>query len=142
MFSGCTSLTTAPTLPATTLADYCYYNMFQGCSSLTTAPVLPATTLTTYCYENMFYGCTSLTTASELPANILVQGCHQYMFYNCRKLNYIKAMFTTEPSITYTSNWVDGVAATGTFVKSASASWTTTGVNGIPKGWTVETADS
>lgn len=142
MFWNCTSLTTAPTLPATTLADYCYYNMFQGCSSLTTAPVLPATTLTTHCYENMFYGCTSLTTASELPANILVQGCYQYMFYNCRKLNYIKAMFTTEPSITYTSNWVDGVAATGTFVKSASASWTTTGVNGIPTGWTVETADT
>ena len=32
-------------LPATTLADYCYNSMFSGCRSLTTAPELPATTL-------------------------------------------------------------------------------------------------
>ena len=32
MFSGCTSLTQAPALPATTLAYYCYYYMFDGCS--------------------------------------------------------------------------------------------------------------
>ena len=142
MFDGCNSLTTAPTLPATTLAAYCYAAMFYGCTSLTTAPVLPATTLAIGCYSGMFKGCTSLTTAPELPATTLAQECYVNMFYGCSKLNYIKAMFTTEPSITYTSNWVNGVAATGTFVKSASASWTTTGVNGIPKGWTVETASS
>ena len=34
MFSGCTSLTQAPELPATTLADSCYNVMFKGCSSL------------------------------------------------------------------------------------------------------------
>lgn len=34
MFENCTSLTTAPELPATTLADYCYNRMFKGCSSL------------------------------------------------------------------------------------------------------------
>ena len=34
MFYGCTSLTTAPALPATTLADYCYYYMFQGCTKI------------------------------------------------------------------------------------------------------------
>ena len=50
MFSNCTSLTSAPSLPATTLADYCYEDMFYGCTSLTTAPSLPATTLATNCY--------------------------------------------------------------------------------------------
>ena len=45
MFENCTSLTTAPTLPATTLALACYVGMFKGCSSLTTTPSLPATTL-------------------------------------------------------------------------------------------------
>ena len=44
LFNGCTSLTTAPALPATTLAEYCYFSMFGGCTSLTTAPALPATT--------------------------------------------------------------------------------------------------
>lgn len=36
MFSDCTSLTTAPALPATTLANYCYFNMFVTCSNLNT----------------------------------------------------------------------------------------------------------
>jgi hypothetical protein len=34
--------------------------MFRGCTSLTVAPELPATTLVNYCYGYMFYGCTSL----------------------------------------------------------------------------------
>ena len=71
MFNGCTSLTAAPALPATTLAGGCYYGMFYGCTSLTTAPSLPATTLAERCYYGMFYGCTSLTTAPELPATTL-----------------------------------------------------------------------
>lgn len=63
MFYGCTSLTTAPSLPATTLAGYCYNSMFRGCTSLTTAPSLPATTLANNCYYSMFYGCTSVKLA-------------------------------------------------------------------------------
>ena len=45
LFSFCTSLTSAPELPATTLANSCYYTMFRDCTSLTHAPELPATTL-------------------------------------------------------------------------------------------------
>ena len=60
MFYGCTSLTTAPSLPATTLANRCYYQMFGECTSLTTAPALPATTLADQCYYYMFSGCTNL----------------------------------------------------------------------------------
>ena len=140
MFQDCTSLTTAPELPATTLADYCYGSMFYRCTSLTTAPVLPATTLVSYCYQYMFRGCTSLTTAPELPATTLASYCYREMFSGCTKLNYIKAMFTTTPSTSYTNNWVSGVAASGTFVKNSAATWTTTGVNGVPSGWTVQTA--
>ena len=145
MFQGCISLATAPELPATTLANYCYSYMFYGCTSLTTAPELSATTLANSCYYSMFGECTSLITAPELPATTLVKGCYRYMFQNCTKLNYIKAMFTTTPTGTspnyYTENWVGGVAASGTFVKNAAATWTTTGVNGVPTGWTVETAN-
>ena len=140
MFYGCTSLTTAPELPATTLTNSCYGSMFYGCTSLTTAPVLPATTLANYCYQSMFQGCTSLTTAPELPATTLSNNCYNSMFYGCSNLNYIKAMFTTTPSTTYTSSWVQGVAATGTFVKNSAATWDVTGIYGVPTGWTVETA--
>ena len=141
MFSGCTSLTTAPELPATTLANRysCYSYMFYGCTSLTSAPELPATTLTNYCYQSMFQGCTSLTTAPALPASTLSDYCYQEMFSGCTSLNYIKALFTTTPSSSYTVNWVSGVAPTGTFVKSAAATWNETGNNGVPTGWTAMT---
>ena len=143
MFRGCTSLTTAPSLPAKTLAQSCYGYMFDGCTSLTTAPsVLPATRLTNQCYTYMFRGCTSLTTAPSLLATELASQCYNSMFNGCTSLNYIKAMFTTEPSVNYTSDWVSGVASSGTFVKNSAATWTTTGVNGIPSGWTVQTADA
>ena len=86
MFFDCTSLTTAPALPATTLGAYCYANMFRSCTSLTTAPELPATTLTNGCYNQMFYGCTSLTTAPALPATTLAESCYENMFYVCEKI--------------------------------------------------------
>ena len=86
MFRDCTSLTTAPALPATTLITYCYAYMFYNCTSLTTAPALPATTLITYCYDSMFRDCTSLTTAPALPATTLAYSCYAYMFNGCTSL--------------------------------------------------------
>ena len=140
MFYNCTSLTKTPELPATTLDTYCYDNMFYGCTSLTTVPsVLPAMGLKQNCYSNMFSGCTSLTTAPELPATTLVSNCYKSMFRGCSSLNYIKAMFTTTPTIAETQDWVVNVASTGTFVKNSAARWNVTGNNGIPSGWTVVT---
>ena len=86
MFRGCTSLTQAPKLPATTLANYCYSYMFYGCKSLTQAPELPATALTSGCYNSMFYNCTSLTQAPKLPATTLADFCYNSMFYGCTSL--------------------------------------------------------
>lgn len=71
------------TLPATTLMDYCYYQMFYGCSKLTAAPALPATTLSDFCYYSMFSHCTKLTAAPVLPSTLLAESCYQYMFENC-----------------------------------------------------------
>ena len=86
MFFGCTSLTAAPELPATTLAEECYHNMFVDCTSLTVAPELPATTLAVACYWNMFHGCTNLTSAPELPATTLTMSCYTNMFVDCVNL--------------------------------------------------------
>ena len=97
MFRGCTSLTTAPALPATTLEYGCYNSMFRDCTSLTTAPELPATELAGYCYYCMFYNCTSLTMAPELHATSLAfSGCYGYMFGGCTSL-------TTVPELPMTS---------------------------------------
>jgi hypothetical protein len=83
MFYGCSSLTQAPALPATTLAYGCYCSMFEKCASLTQAPELPATTLATNCYYVMFKGCTALTQAPELPATTLATGCYKDIFEGC-----------------------------------------------------------
>ena len=139
LFWNCTGLTDASklVLPATTLAESCYERMFITCSNLVNAPALPATTLANNCYYGIFQSCTSLTTAPELPATTLANNCYNQMFYNCRNLNYIKCLATDLSATNSTQNWVDGVAATGTFIKEAGVSWTT-GISGVPTGWTVE----
>ena len=86
LFSGCKSLTTAPALPAETLTTDCYFEMFSGCTSLTSAPALPATTLAEFCYSGMFSGCTSLATAPTLPAETLAKGCYGKLFSGCTSL--------------------------------------------------------
>ena len=83
MFQGCTGLTQAPALPATTMAGRCYGYMFQGCTGLTQAPALPATTMAGRCYDFMFYGCTGLTQAPALPATTLASSCYGTMFSGC-----------------------------------------------------------
>lgn len=136
MFQGCSSLVTAPELSATTLANSCYGSMFMDCTSLSVAPELPATTLIDSCYHSMFSWCTSLTTAPELPVDTLVDNCYKYMFQFCSSLNYIKCLANDIYATDCTYKWVDGVAATGTFVREAGMLWTTDD-SGIPSGWTV-----
>lgn len=65
LFESATTIqsVSADFLPATTVSQYCYYRMFYGCSSLTTAPTLPAVSLGSsqrYCYQYMFYNCSKL----------------------------------------------------------------------------------
>jgi hypothetical protein len=86
LFSWCTSLVTAPSLPATILGNACYSYMFWWCTNLTTAPSLQATTLASYCYSYMFYWCTNLTTIPKLPATTLANDCYFFMFYLCSKI--------------------------------------------------------
>ena len=135
MFRGCSNLTAAPALPAETLTKYCYQSMFRGCSSLTTAPTLPAETLAESCYYYMFEECTSLTTAPELPASTLKKNCYSYMFYGCTKLSSVTCLATNISALDCTSEWLSGVATSGTFTTPNSTAWAS-GVSGIPAGWT------
>ena len=96
MLKGCTSLTSAPELKATTLAGNCYDSMFKGCKSLTSAPNLKATELAGSCYSAMFFGCTSLTSAPELKATTLADNCYSYMFYGCKSLTSAPELKATE----------------------------------------------
>ena len=86
LFKNCKALTTAPDLPATVLADYCYYGMFDMCENLVNAPALPAETLAGYCYTAMFQACTNLETPPTLPAKTLKDYCYSSMFWGCENL--------------------------------------------------------
>lgn len=119
-----------------------FRTLFSGSYNLTSAEnlILPATTLAGGCYYDMFRNCTSLTTAPELPATTLVTNCYRYMFTGCTSLNYIKCLATNISAYRCTGSWVNGVAASGTFVKAASMTGWSTGTSGIPDGWTIVNA--
>ena len=55
--------------------NYCYCRMFSGCTSLTTAPELPATTLASSCYSYMFQSCRKLNYIKMLTTDISAQNC-------------------------------------------------------------------
>ena len=136
MFSGCTALTQAPALPATTLANYCYRNMFSGCTALTQAPALPATALASYCYYTMFEGCASLTKAPELPATTLASNCYYGMFSGCTSLNNINVNFSAWDPTNATTNWTSSVSSSGTFTCPADLP-ETYGTSYIPVNWEI-----
>ena len=115
LFNNCSVLTSAPELPATTLADYCYRNMFYYCTSLTSAPVLPATTLEDLCYGSMFGRCTSLTSAPVLPATTLANSCYDSMFYGCTSLTSAPAL----PATTLENSCYDSMFSGCTSLTSA-----------------------
>ena len=141
LFQGCTGLTSAPDLNATTLADNCYYKMFYGCTGLTSAPDLNATKLADDCYYQMFYGCTSLTSAPDLNATTLADYCYYQMFSGCTKLSYVKCLATDISATSCLGQWLKGVAASGTFVKASGMTGWSSGESGIPAGWTIKNAE-
>ncbi|MBO4692433.1 MAG: hypothetical protein J5604_06620 [Bacteroidales bacterium] len=166
MFRGCSGLMVAPDLPATTLSQFCYMEMFYGCSSLAKVPTLPARVLAPYCYQKMFINCTavatggimkaetlangccsgmyrnctSLVSAPILPVKVLVANCYMNMFEGCNSLNYVKCLATNISADNCTYEWLKDVAGSGTFVTPSTTGWTS-GINGIPSGWTRSNSD-
>lgn len=141
MFASCTKLSQAPQLPATKLAYNCYSGMFERCDSLITAPELPATTLANYCYFSMFKECSNLTVAPVLPAQTLAERCYLGMFEGCSKLSKVTCLATDLSAKDCTYEWLIGVPSSGSFIKAPEMADWTTGVHGIPDGWTVSDAE-
>lgn len=86
LFENCTSLTTAPSLPATTLNVWCYNSMFKWCTNLISAPNLPSLYVPDSWYRDMFRWCSSLISTPS----IIATSCDDYsltgMFYGCTSL--------------------------------------------------------
>ena len=82
---------TPPSLPATELADYCYYYMFYYASKLILAPYLPATEMRPYCYCYMFSRCSAMKKIFNLDhVTKAAQGCFVNMLYNCNSFKISK----------------------------------------------------
>ena len=77
------------------MANFCFAYMFYAHNtrvSLSTAPSLPATTLSHGCYSSMFETCNLLTTLPSLPATVLPENCYNSMFCDCSKIKLSKTM--------------------------------------------------
>lgn len=139
MFYGTTALRTPPVISATTMGASCYAHMFER-SGIDTPPILPATTLANSCYDSMFRDCINLQSSPDLMVENVYgyAGCYKQMFYGCSRLNHIKAMIKNLPG-TYTTQWVYGVADSGTFEANSDAGWSSVprGVDSVPTNWTV-----
>jgi len=90
-----------------------------------------------HCYTSMFQGNTNLTSAPTLPAPTLTNSCYNEMFRDCSSLSYMRCLATDVSAYNCTYNWVNGVAASGTFVKASGMSGWGSGNDGIPANWTI-----
>lgn len=96
-----------------TATHVCYY-MFQSCNMMEVGPDLPTEANTgQYIYQQMFNGCAVLKSVKCLLNNptFTTTGTCYRMFY--------------------------GVSTAGTLYKNPTATWGTTGANGVPTNWTV-----
>lgn len=90
MFNGCAYLAAAPTLPTmTAAADYCFSYMFAGCSSLTSSPAVRVDQMAQYCCQRMFYGCTGLVSAGAIITNATATSCFSEMYAACTSLTSV-----------------------------------------------------
>ena len=88
MFAKCTALTTAPKFRAETLAESCCFEMFDDCKGLVNVSDFPDIELADFCFNTMFKGCKALTTAPSLPSKKLAKACYSNMFKNCTSLEH------------------------------------------------------
>jgi len=139
LFGTIAAITSAKNLilPATTLTDYCYYNMFGSQTLMVEGPqILPATTLAPYCYGMMFNNCWRLLRSPEIHATTLNTGSCKWMFSDCLALNEVHCYAQNISATECLYQWMYNVAASGTFYKDTNTTYPS-GDSGIPANWTV-----
>lgn len=134
LFLDCTSLTTAPRLPADTLWTYCYYDMFKWCTNLVSAPnILPAEKITTHCYHGMFSWCTSLTKPPVISATTTSAYCCRGMFENCVSLNKLPQLHALR---IYNYSYAEMFKGCSQIKLSSTQTWEYQNEYRIPTTWT------
>lgn len=144
MFYQCTKITSTPTIKINNFAGVsACEGMFYGCTALTTNNITLADdcNTTTSCMKQMFFQCSALTSIPVLTPKVIAESAYLSLVAGAKKINYIKCLATDISAENATYNWVADVASSGKFVRpAASADIWTSGVSGIPSGWTVTNA--
>ena len=141
MFQGCTALTNLGTVAAMeATGDDCMNGMFSGCTALTSATLYVTRASGESAMEAMFSACDALESAAmayltDASGPLALNS----MFLFCDALEAITVGWTTWPTTgdnntLPTINWVDSVAAEGTF--TAGAQFSTFDASHVPTGWT------
>lgn len=141
MFANCEDLEEVGDIFTNTGINEAYYDFagtFANCTSLSDMSGLRLKSI--YTQNGAFYGmfAGSSITKSPLLYDSAIYSSYAYMFKNCNNLNEIWAYF--DPTQGWNggpvslTDWVNGVAASGTFHYKTGMIWTT-GNDGIPTGW-------
>lgn len=110
-------------------------SIFSGCTSLVSAPSIFVPPYEFGGLYNTYRGCTSLTNGGEIVVRNPKMVSKLNGIYRQSSVTTIKCL-VLGTNLNAGSSWVAGVPASGTFIKNKNSTWTT-GNNGIPTGWTV-----
>ena len=105
-------------------AKFCY--LFSGCTQITSAPELPAKTLANYCYRYMFNGCTNLSSVTMLATDVGANDCLRSWLFDAgtgaisRTLTVASAVAYTAIESTLPDNWKKDVEGGATIIFTSS----------------------
>lgn len=146
MFRGATNLVYGPKLlPALDVPHDGYSSMFEGCTSLVEAPEILATTVSGEGALNRMFcmNRNSKVTAAMTKGPVLritntnsYNNTYQQLF--CGNGNLVEVTVLIEGTNRSFTNWLNNVSSTGV-IKTLSGTTFTSGVSGLPSGWTTET---
>jgi len=145
MFRSATNLVYGPkVLPALNIPIDGYSSMFESCTSLVEAPEILATTVSGDTALNRMFcmGRNSKVTAAMTKGPVLrisnpssYNNVYQQLF--CGNGNIVEITVLISGTNKSFANWLNNVSSTG-IIKTLSGTTFTSGVNGLPSGWTVE----
>ena len=146
MFRGCTNLVNGPKLlPALDVPADAYSSMFEGCVNLVEGPEILATTASGNTALNRMFcmNRNSKVTAAMTKSPIIritnplsYSNTFQQLF--CGNGNLTEVTILTPGTGLSFANWLNNVSSNG-IIKKLSGTTFTSGVGGLPSGWTTET---
>ena len=119
-------------------------SMFSGCTSLTSAPMICIKHAGNNALKNMYAGCTNLGGFSDMVISTCGDNFAENMFSGCTSLSKFKCLVLNNPysgssNPPFNNAFVDAgtlAQTTPTFIKNTNATW----INSIiPQGWNVQT---